>query len=189
MKNKVVLLGLALCLLWLTAVTASTPVVFYPAKVAVLFSPKGGCTDAIVKEIEEAKHEVWVQAYYLTSSPIGEALAKARAIHRVNVKVIVDKETVNNQASVLPTLSEVGIPLWVDTKEITAHSKVIIIDDKTIIAGSFNFTKAAEEKNSEILLIIKESPENVLACEKNITKHLEHSIPLAQWKEEHKEKR
>ena len=31
----------------------------------------------------------------------------------------------------------------------------MIIDGTTVITGSFDFTKAAEEKNAEILLIIK----------------------------------
>jgi phosphatidylserine/phosphatidylglycerophosphate/cardiolipin synthase-like enzyme len=37
-----------------------------------------------------------------------------------------------------------------------AHNKIMIIDGKTVITGSFNFTKATEEKNSENLLIIKD---------------------------------
>lgn len=32
----------------------------------------------------------------------------------------------------------------------------MIIDQATIITGSFNFTKAAEEKNAEILIAIRE---------------------------------
>jgi len=31
----------------------------------------------------------------------------------------------------------------------------MMIDGTTVITGSFDFTKAAEEKNAEILLIIK----------------------------------
>lgn len=32
----------------------------------------------------------------------------------------------------------------------------MIIDGRTVITGSFNFTKAAEEKNAENLLIIRD---------------------------------
>jgi len=35
-----------------------------------------------------------------------------------------------------------------------AHNKVMVIDGSTVITGSFNFTKAAEESNAENLLII-----------------------------------
>ena len=37
-----------------------------------------------------------------------------------------------------------------------AHNKVMIIDEEILITGSFNFTKAAEEKNAENLLIIRD---------------------------------
>lgn len=36
------------------------------------------------------------------------------------------------------------------------HNKIIIIDRETVITGSFNFTKAAEEKNAENVLIIRD---------------------------------
>jgi phosphatidylserine/phosphatidylglycerophosphate/cardiolipin synthase-like enzyme len=36
------------------------------------------------------------------------------------------------------------------------HNKVMIIDGKTVITGSFNFTKAAEEKNAENFLVIRD---------------------------------
>ena len=35
------------------------------------------------------------------------------------------------------------------------HHKVIVIDEETVITGSYNFSKRAEEQNSENLLIIK----------------------------------
>ena len=37
--------------------------------VTICFSPKGGCTDAIVNEIDHAKTEILVQAYSFTSAP------------------------------------------------------------------------------------------------------------------------
>jgi phosphatidylserine/phosphatidylglycerophosphate/cardiolipin synthase-like enzyme len=37
-----------------------------------------------------------------------------------------------------------------------AHNKVMIIDGETVITGSFNFTKAAEESNAENLLVIRD---------------------------------
>src|SRR5262245_14055401 len=36
-----------------------------------------------------------------------------------------------------------------------SHNKVIIIDGEMVLTGSFNFTKAAQEKNAENLLIIR----------------------------------
>jgi len=37
-----------------------------------------------------------------------------------------------------------------------AHNKIVIIDGGTVITGSFNFSKQAEEKNAENLLVIRD---------------------------------
>ena len=46
--------------------------------VEVYFSPKGGCTGAVVKEIDAAEKTILVQAYSFTSAPIAKALVEAR---------------------------------------------------------------------------------------------------------------
>ena len=60
------------------------------AQIAVYFSPHGGCTDAIVKELDAAKESVLVQAYSFTSAPIAKALMEAHK-RGVKVQVILDK--------------------------------------------------------------------------------------------------
>jgi phosphatidylserine/phosphatidylglycerophosphate/cardiolipin synthase-like enzyme len=57
--------------------------------IEVHFSPNGGCTDAIVKEIHEAKKSVLVQAYSFTSSPIAKALVSAKG-PGMRIEVILD---------------------------------------------------------------------------------------------------
>jgi len=52
-------------------------------------------------------------------------------------------------------VAHAGIPVYIDLKDAIAHNKFMIIDRNTLITGSFNFTKAAEGKNSENLLILK----------------------------------
>jgi len=43
----------------------------------------------------------------------------------------------------------------IDDKHAIANNKILILDNETVIIGSFNFTKAAEEKNAGNLLITK----------------------------------
>lgn len=64
-----------------------------------------------------------------------------------------------------------GIKTPLDEKHAIAHSKVMVIDSATLITGSFNFTKAAEEKNAENLLVIKDTYELVWLYETNIALH------------------
>ena len=54
-------------------------------------------------------------------------------------------------------LANSGIPVLIDGKHPIAHNKIIIIDGETVITGSFNFTKQAEEHNAENLLVIHDS--------------------------------
>jgi phosphatidylserine/phosphatidylglycerophosphate/cardiolipin synthase-like enzyme len=51
----------------------------------------------------------------------------------------------------------------------------MIIDRAVLNKGSFNFTKAAEEKNAENLLVIRGDPELVKKYLANFEEHLGHS--------------
>ena len=44
-------------------------------------------------------------------------------------------------------------------KRVTVHDKVIIVDNHTVEAGSFNYTRSAASRNSENVLVINEVPE------------------------------
>jgi phosphatidylserine/phosphatidylglycerophosphate/cardiolipin synthase-like enzyme len=59
-------------------------------------------------------------------------------------------------------------------KHAIAHKKIMIIDYLTIITGSFNFTKAAEDSNAENLLVIQDA-DLVLKYTKNWQEHQKHS--------------
>ena len=67
-----------------------------------------------------------------------------------------------------------GIPVKIDAQHTIAHNKVMIIDEETVITGSFNFTKAAEESNAENLLVIHDK-KLALAYTRNWQEHDRHS--------------
>jgi phosphatidylserine/phosphatidylglycerophosphate/cardiolipin synthase-like enzyme len=52
----------------------------------------------------------------------------------------------------------------------------MVIDGSTVITGSFNFTKAAEENNAENLLVIDDA-EPAQEYAKNWQEHLAQSVP------------
>ena len=141
--------------------------------IAVYFSPKGGCTEAVVSELNKAQKSVLVQAYSFTSKPIAEAIVKAGK-RGVTVEVILDKSQRTEHYSEADFLAHAGIRTLIDAAHAIAHNKVMVIDGATVITGSFNFTKAAEESNAENLLVIqdKELAEKYVA---NWHKHEYHS--------------
>jgi phosphatidylserine/phosphatidylglycerophosphate/cardiolipin synthase-like enzyme len=120
----------------------------------VYFSPRGGCTDAIVTEVSAAKAAIFVQAYSFTSPPIAKALAAAKE-RGIDVRVILDKSQRTERYSGADFIAHAGIPVLIDEKPAIAHSKVMIIDATTVITGSFNFTMSAEERNVENVLVLR----------------------------------
>jgi len=139
----------------------------------VYFSPNGGVTQAIINEISNGKTEILVQAYSFTSTPIAKALVDAHK-RGVKVEAILDKSQRKETYTEATFLANMGVPTYIDDKHTIAHNKVMIIDRSTVITGSFNFTKAAEEKNAENLLIIK-SKELAATYIDNWQKHRGHS--------------
>ena len=121
----------------------------------VHFSPNGGCTEAIIKELDKAKNSVLVQAYSFTSAPIAKALLNAHK-RGVKVEVILDKAQRSRKDSSAEFLANSGILIRIDAAHAKAHDKVMIIDGEILITGSFNFSRAADEKNAENLLIIRD---------------------------------
>ncbi|MGD0820866.1 MAG: phospholipase D family protein [Desulfomonilia bacterium] len=140
----------------------------------VYFSPKGGCTEAIVQEINHAKKEILVQAYSFTSKPIAKALLDAHK-RGVKVEVILDKSQRSEKYSSADFMAHAGITTYIDTAHAIAHNKIMCLDRDTLISGSFNFTKAAEEKNAENLLIIKGNKPLTERYIKNYLEHRAHS--------------
>lgn len=144
--------------------------------VNVYFSPNGGATEAIVTEINKAHREVLVQAYSFTSTPIAKALLAAHK-RGVKVQAVLDKSQRKEKYTAATFLANAGIPVAIDDRHAIAHNKIMIIDRTVLITGSFNFTKAAEEKNAENLLVIKDNPQLVEKYLANFEAHKSHSEP------------
>jgi phosphatidylserine/phosphatidylglycerophosphate/cardiolipin synthase-like enzyme len=164
-----------LAVLLLSPCAHAADVTLNNAHTQVYFSPDGGCTEAIIKEIGKARREILVQAYSFTSAPVAKALLDAH--HRgVMVVAILDKSQRRERYTSATFLANSAIPTYIDDAHAIAHNKVMVIDAATVITGSFNFTRAAEERNAENLLILHSKDLARLYTE-NWRKHREHSQP------------
>ncbi|WP_182320362.1 phospholipase D family nuclease [Wolbachia pipientis] len=123
----------------------------------VCFTPRENCTSLIIDSMDHAKKSVLVQAYQFTSKPIAQSLIRAKK-RGIDIRVILDESQVSSKYSVINELFRQKIPIYIDYKPAIAHNKIIIVDDSKVITGSFNFTYAAESRNTENLLIIMGDP-------------------------------
>jgi phosphatidylserine/phosphatidylglycerophosphate/cardiolipin synthase-like enzyme len=161
----------------LVKVQPAQPVSVPTSQIQVYFSPNGGCTEAVVNALNQAKKTLLVQAYSFTSAPIAKAVVDAHK-RGVQVQVILDKSQRTEKYSSADFVAHAGIKTLIDSKHKIAHNKIMVIDSNTVITGSFNFTKAAEEGNAENLLIIS-SPELAKKYTENWKRHEEHGEEYA----------
>ena len=142
--------------------------------ISVYFSPHGGCEAAVVAQIDKAQHKIDMQAYGFTSVAIAQALADAQA-RGLTVRAVLDqKATAENDLQAV-YLKDHGVSEFTDGEHPIAHNKVMILDERTVITGSFNFTRQAENSNAENLIILSDRPVIAAAYERNFEMHLSHS--------------
>ena len=143
------------------------------ASIATHFSPKGGCRDAIVAELATARSEVLMMAYSFSCPEIAAALIAAVG-RGVRLVVLLDRSNEAESYSELGDLEKHGLEVWIDACHAIAHNKVIVIDGRTVITGSFNFTRQAEHENAENLLILRDHRELAARYRENFLAHKGH---------------
>ena len=134
--------------------------------VQACFSPQGKCSAHILREIDQAKKELLVAVYAFTSDDLATALVQARK-RGVSVQVVIDREfDAGNEKSKGKFFDTQKIPLRrlsgekpkAQEKETgLMHQKFAVVDRKTVLTGSYNWTHSAERLNDENLLLFRDA--------------------------------
>ena len=158
-------LGVLLAALFLAApahAAAGTPTHAAAGTLTVCFAPPlpGGCDPeaTVLHAIAAARRTLRVQIYTFTSRPVLAALLAAER-RGVAVRVIVDAgqfRTDRNDTRAVQRLAAAGIEVLVDTVPGLMHDKIMIVDDTTVLTGSFNYTWSAEHRNAENLVALRD---------------------------------
>src|ERR1022692_3218268 len=141
--------------------------------IQVYYSPKGGCQDAVVREVNKARSEILVMAYSFTNDPITNALIEAKK-RGLTVDILLDHSNEKEKYSELQAFLKHGLDPLVDHEHPIAHNKIIIIDKRVVITGSFNFTNEAENANAENLIVVRGHPDLPTHYRDNFFKHKAH---------------
>ncbi|GMV69723.1 MAG: hypothetical protein AMXMBFR76_21620 [Pseudomonadota bacterium] len=142
----------------------------------VAFSPNAGATELVVKVIDAARQSIRLAAYSFTSKPIAEALVAAHK-RGVDVQVVVDKSQKTERYTSATFLANMGIPVRVDAMHAIMHNKFIVVDGQHVETGSYNYSKATEERNAENALVNWNSPTLAAIYTDNWRLHWDHSEP------------
>jgi phosphatidylserine/phosphatidylglycerophosphate/cardiolipin synthase-like enzyme len=126
--------------------------------VEVYFSPEDGVETEIIRLIRSARRSIRFMLYSFTSDPIAAAIL-AQSEAGLEVSGIFEAEQAHsNRGTEYDKLLAAGLDVWLDGNPRNMHHKVLIIDERIVLTGSYNFTNNARTLNDENLLVI-EQPE------------------------------
>jgi phosphatidylserine/phosphatidylglycerophosphate/cardiolipin synthase-like enzyme len=128
-------------------------VILQGVRIENYFAPKDGVAAKIVARLEQAQQSIHFMAFSFTDDAIGETM-RARAAAGVAVAGVFEKTGSETQYSEYGKLRSAGLDVLQDGSPYVMHHKVIIIDGRTVIFGSFNFSNNANRDNDENLLIV-----------------------------------
>lgn len=123
------------------------------AMVEVYFTPGEQALPSILEQVRQARRSIVFLAFSFTSTPIAEALVEA-ARRGVHIEGVIEQQNARGTGSVFEQLHAEGVDIVADGNCYIMHHKVMIIDERIVISGSYNFTSSAERDNDENLTII-----------------------------------
>ncbi len=129
-------------------------------KITTYFAPENDTISPLLKEIKAAEESIHFMAFSFTHDKLGKAMQE-QFDSGISVDGIFDanQKKSNKGYSEYDSMDKAGLSVRLDNEPGAMHHKVIIIDGETVITGSYNFSKNAETRNSENLLIIKGNKE------------------------------
>jgi len=137
-----------------TTVTTTTTMSVRP-EMTVCFSRTEDCASIIEYLIGRANLSVYVAVYVFTNPSLADALVNAKD-RGVRVIVIVERNNENVTGSQVGYLRSRGVEVVLDENPYLMHHKFAIIDGEFVIVGSYNWSLAAENRNDESLMVIRD---------------------------------
>jgi phosphatidylserine/phosphatidylglycerophosphate/cardiolipin synthase-like enzyme len=123
-------------------------------QIEVYFSPEDGTIQRLIDLVLGAQKEISFMAYSFTDDDLAQAIIE-RAGEGVRIAGVLDKsQAKGNIGGEYTHFLENGVEVWLDGNPAGMHHKVIIIDERIVITGSYNFSNNAKTRNDENTLII-----------------------------------
>ncbi|MGB7540076.1 MAG: phospholipase D-like domain-containing protein [Anaerolineales bacterium] len=121
--------------------------------IEALFAPEDSVAARVIREIRAARTSIRFLAFSFTSGPIAAAMLDRVPDGLALFGVLEGTQVRSNTGAQFGALAAGGATVFLDANPRNMHHKVIILDGRIVITGSYNFTQSAENKNDEDLLI------------------------------------
>jgi phosphatidylserine/phosphatidylglycerophosphate/cardiolipin synthase-like enzyme len=138
------------------------------------FSPVDDVMKKLVAEVNRAQKSVKFIIFTYTHPDLSSAMI-ARAKAGIKVEGVIENLAAT-QGALVPLFCA-RVLVRTDGNKYTMHHKVIIIDGTTVITGSFNFTKSADDSNDDNILIIRSPAVAALYEQEEARRYAEGKMP------------
>jgi len=139
--------------------TPYSSVTIQGTKVDVLFSPDDLVVDRLSALLGGAQQSIYFLAYSFGSNDLGNII-REKAAQGVVVGGVLESDQVSSeqanptQVEELNLFRKAGLDIRLDGKPEIMNHKIMIIDGRIVVMGSYDFTNRAENENDENVLII-----------------------------------
>ncbi len=110
--------------------------------------------NAVKQLLRSARKQLTVAMFTLTHESLIQEVIKAHK-RGVRTEVFIDyHSSLGASSSAVETLKNAGVPTYISRGPQLFHHKYILIDERTLLAGSANWTKSAFYKNTDCFVIL-----------------------------------
>jgi phosphatidylserine/phosphatidylglycerophosphate/cardiolipin synthase-like enzyme len=125
------------------------------ARVENYFAPVDRVVERLVEAIDgQATRNLYFLAFSFTHDRLGQTMISKAA--GVTVQGVFETTGSNTQFSEYGRMKQAGLQVYQDGNPWAMHHKVIILDERVAVFGSFNFSDNADRGNDENILIVDE---------------------------------
>ena len=122
-------------------------------QIETYFSPDDGVANHILGLLENAEESIYFLAFSFTADELGEVI-RTQAENGLAVEGVMEEEQVkSNIGTEYDMFKQAGLDVFVDGNKGQMHHKTMIVDGEIVITGSYNFSRSAETRNDENVVI------------------------------------
>lgn len=129
-------------------------ITIHGSRLEVYFAPEDDVAKRLIDLIREARASIYFLAYAFTDDDLATALVDASARGVEVIGVMDAAQARSNAGSDYEFFIKNGMDVHLDDRPGSMHHKVLIVDERILVTGSYNFSNNARTRNDENTLII-----------------------------------
>lgn len=124
-------------------------------EISIVFAAEADEIRILAEEIEAADSAIRIMTFVFSLEELADAILEKMTDPDFVVQGVFEERNSKASWSQMPALHCAGAQMRQDGNRYILHHKVLIIDDDTVITGSFNYSKSAAQNNDENIVIIR----------------------------------